>query len=125
MIKTILLVGSGGFIGSVARFLVSKINFGSALISLSVGTLLVNVVGSLALGSLIGLADHNSGLTNEWRLFLMVGVCGGFTTFSTFAGENLSLLQNGQFAAMALYSGLSVFLGFLAVFLGYTLVKLI
>jgi len=125
MFKTILLVGAGGFIGSVARYFVSKLNIESGLFSLPVGTLLVNVLGSLVLGALIGLADRNSGLTFEWRLFLMVGLCGGFTTFSTFAGENLTLMHNGQFLAMAVYSGLTVFLGFLAVFFGYTITKLI
>jgi CrcB protein len=125
MFKTILLVGAGGFIGSVARYFVSKLNIESGLFSLPVGTLLVNVIGSLVLGALIGLADRNAGLTFEWRLFLMVGLCGGFTTFSTFAGENLTLMHNGQFLAMAVYSGLTVFLSFLAVFFGYSITKLI
>lgn len=125
MLKTILLVGTGGFIGSVARYFVSKLNVESGLFSLPVGTLIVNVLGSFILGALIGMADRNAGLTFEWRLFLMVGLCGGFTTFSTFAGENLTLMHNGQFLAIAVYTGLSVFLGFVAVFLGYSLTKLI
>jgi fluoride exporter len=125
MLKTILLVGSGGFIGSVARYYVSKLNIVSGMFSLPVGTLLVNVTGSFILGALIGIADRNTALTLEWRLFLMVGLCGGFTTFSTFAGENLSLMHNGQFLAMAVYTGLSVFLGFIAVFAGYSLAKFI
>jgi CrcB protein len=53
------------------------------------------------------------------RLFLMVGICGGFTTFSSFTNENLTLMQNGQFATVLLYTGLSIFLGFFAVYLGY------
>jgi fluoride exporter len=125
MIKTIMLVGAGGFIGSVARYFVSKLNIASGLFSVPVGTLIVNVLGSFILGVLVGLAGRNAAFTPEWRLFLMVGVCGGFTTFSTFAGENLTLMHNGQFMAMALYTGLSVFLGFLAVFFGYSLSKLI
>jgi len=125
MLKTILLVGTGGFIGSVARYFVSKLNVESGLFSLPVGTLIVNVLGSFILGALIGMADRNAGLTFEWRLFLMVGLCGGFTTFSTFAGENLTLMHNGQFLAMAVYSGLTVFLSFLAVFFGYSITKLI
>jgi len=52
-------------------------------------------------------------------LFLMVGVCGGFTTFSSFTLENMTLMQNGQFASVLIYTGLSIFLGFLAVYLGY------
>ncbi|MBE0675690.1 MAG: fluoride efflux transporter CrcB [Bacteroidales bacterium] len=125
MLKTILLVGSGGFVGSVARYYVSKLNVTSGLFSLPVGTLLVNVTGSLLLGFLVGLAGRGTGLPPEWRLFLMVGLCGGFTTFSTFAGENLSLMQGGQYLSMAIYTALSVFLGLIAVFAGYSITKLI
>lgn len=125
MLKTILLVGAGGFIGSVARYYVSKLNIISGVFSLPVGTLLVNVLGSFVLGVLVGLAGRSPALTQEWRLFLMVGLCGGFTTFSTFSGENLALMHSGQFMAIAVYTGLSVFLGFLAVFMGYSLSKLI
>lgn len=123
MFKNILLVGTGGFIGSVARYYISKLNVKSGFFSLPAGTLLVNVAGCLVLGFLAGLADRSAGLTAGWRLFLMVGICGGFTTFSTFAGENLSLVQSGQFAAAALYTALSVFLGFMAVFAGYFITK--
>lgn len=125
MLKTILIVGTGGFIGSVARYFVSKINITTGLFALPVGTLLVNISGSFLLGLLVGVADRTTLLSLEWRLFLMVGLCGGFTTFSTFAGENLTLMHNGQFGAVFLYSSLSVLLGFVAVFLGYTLSKLI
>ena len=64
-------------------------------------------------------------LTPEWRLFLMVGLCGGFTTFSAFANENLMLIHTGQGLAVLLYTGLSIFLGFLAVYLGYVTTNLL
>ena len=64
-------------------------------------------------------------LTPEWRLFLMVGLCGGFTTFSAFANENLMLIHNGQGLAVLLYTGLSIFFGFLAVYLGYVTTNLL
>lgn len=125
MLKTILIVGTGGFIGSVARYFVSKLNITAGLFSIPVGTLLVNVTGSLLLGILVGIADRTTLLSLEWRLFLMVGLCGGFTTFSTFAGENMTLMHNGQFMSVFIYTSLSIFLGFAAVFLGYTVSKLI
>jgi fluoride exporter len=106
MLKTIMLVGAGGFIGSVARYYVSKLNIISGAFALPVGTLLVNVLGSFVLGVLVGLAGRSPAFTQEWRLFMMVGLC-------------------GQFMAIAVYTGLSVFLGFLAVFMGYSLSKLI
>jgi fluoride exporter len=119
MLKQILIIGMGGFIGSVARYYVSKINLLIDFFSIPMGTLLVNVSGSFVLGFLTGIAVKSPLLTLEWRLFLMVGICGGFTTFSTFTNENLALLHNGQFLTIFLYTGLSIVLGFLAVFLGY------
>jgi CrcB protein len=121
MLKTILLIGSGGFIGSVARFFLSKINLSVDFFSIPVGTLLVNVSGCFIIGLLTGLAERSTLLTIEWRLFLMVGFCGGFTTFSTFANENLMLMHNGLFPSVLLYTGLSILLGFLAVYLGFNL----
>lgn len=119
MLKTILIVGTGGFIGSVARYYVSKLNLYIDFFSVPVGTLLVNVIGCFVIGFLTGIADKSAILTPAWRLFLMVGICGGFTTFSSFANENLMLLHNGLILSILLYTGLSIFLGFAAVYLGY------
>jgi fluoride exporter len=119
MFKTILIVGSGGFIGSVARYYVSRLNLHIDFFSIPVGTLLVNVLGCFVIGFLTGIADKSAILTVEWRMFLMVGICGGFTTFSSFANENLMLLHNGLMLSILLYTGLSILLGFTAVYLGY------
>lgn len=124
MLRTILLIGSGGFIGSVARYFVSKLNLTVDFFSIPVGTLVVNVLGSLIIGFLAGMAEKTLVLTTEWRLFLMVGICGGFTTFSSFTNENLVLLHNGQFLSLFLYTGLSIILGFGAVYLGYSTTNL-
>lgn len=119
MIKNILLIGTGGFIGSVARYFISKLNLTFDFFSIPIGTLTVNVLGSLLIGFLTGIADKSTLLNTELRLFLMVGLCGGFTTFSTFTSENLMLLHNGQFISVLLYTFLSLLLGFTAVYFGY------
>lgn len=125
MIRNILIIGTGGFIGSVARYFISKLNLNIDFYSIPVGTLLINITGSFIIGFLIGISEKSTILTNELRLFLMVGLCGGFTTFSSFTGENLVLLHNGQFLSILLYTGLSIFLGFVAVFFGYAFTNLL
>jgi len=125
MIKTVLLIGSGGFIGSVARYYLSKLNLSLSLFSIPVGTLIVNITGSLLIGILMGLSERSTLLNSDSRLFLMVGLCGGFTTFSSFTMENLTLIHNGQFLPVLVYTGASLILGFMAVFFGYALTSLI
>jgi len=125
MIKNILIIGTGGFIGSVARYFLSGLNLNIDYFSIPFGTLLVNITGSFIIGLLTGISERSTILTIEWRLFLMVGLCGGFTTFSSFTNENLMLLHNGQFLSILLYTGLSIFLGFIAVFFGYALTNLL
>ena len=125
MIKNIFIIGTGGFIGSVARYFLSGLNLNIDYLSIPFGTLLVNITGSFIIGFLTGISERSTILTAEWRLFLMVGLCGGFTTFSSFTNENLMLLHNGQFLSILLYTGLSIFLGFIAVFFGYALTNLL
>ena len=125
MLKNILLIGSGGFIGSVARYFISRLNLSISFFSIPVGTLLVNVSGSLLIGLLMGLAERTTIVSTEARLFLMVGLCGGFTTFSSFTMENLTLLHNGQILQILIYTSLSVILGFFGVWIGYALTNLL
>lgn len=117
--KQLLLVGFGGFIGSVLRFLISKLNHSWHFLSLPMGTLAVNIIGSLIIGLLIGISVKGNLISSDLKLFLMVGLCGGFTTFSTFSAENMLLLQNGQIMTALLYMILSIVLGLLAVLGGY------
>ncbi len=123
--KNFFLVGIGGFIGSVARYYVSRLNLQYDIFSIPVGTLSVNVLGSFIIGILTGIATKSELLSAEWRLFLMVGLCGGFTTFSSFTNENLMLMHNGQLLTVLIYTSLSVILGFIAVYLGYTITNLL
>jgi CrcB protein len=117
--KQLLIIGLGGFVGSIARVLVQKLNLHLHFLSIPVGTLAVNVIGSLLIGFLIGISAKSDILSPNFRVFLMVGFCGGFTRFSSFTAENLTLMQNGQLATVLLYTGISIFLGFAAVYLGY------
>jgi fluoride exporter len=121
--KTILFIGFGGFAGSVARYYVSKLNQLPFLHYLPFGTFAVNILGSFILGLLTGIADRGNILTHAWRLFLMVGFCGGFTTFSTFTNENLTMMRNGQIENLIVYTAVSVFTGFLSVYLGFQFSK--
>lgn len=125
MIRNILLIGLGGFVGSIARYLVSRLNNRVDWLSIPIGTLAVNVIGSFLIGFLVGISEKSPILTVELRMFLMVGLCGGFTTFSSFTGENLMLMRNGQFLPLLLYTGLSILLGFTAVYFGYISTKLL
>lgn len=123
--KQLFIIGLGGFIGSIARFLVSRLNLSWHLISIPMGTLLVNISGSLVMGFLAGIAVKTEFLSTDLRLFLMVGVCGGFTTFSSFSNENMMLIQNGQFLTALIYISASIILGLSAVFFGYSLSNLV
>ena len=123
--KHLLLVGLGGFIGSVARFLVSKLNLSWHFFSIPMGTLTVNVLGSFIIGILVGISVKSDLISTDLRVFLMVGFCGGFTTFSSFSSENLMLMQNGQVVTVLIYTALSILLGFLAVYLGYIFTNLL
>ncbi len=118
----IILVGVGGFVGSILRYLVSGWVQGLTDSStFGYGTLSVNVVGCLAIGLLGGWADNAGMLNPSARLFLLIGVLGGFTTFSTFGYETMALLRDKEMLNALLYAGLHLLLGFGAVALGYGL----
>lgn len=117
MYKTLLLIGAGGFLGSICRYLGQETV--ARLIGPAIsGTFAVNIVGSLLIGIVYGLWAKEGFLHPGWKFFLATGFCGGFTTFSTFSFENLSLIQNGNYPLAGLYIGGSLILGILAVLSG-------
>jgi CrcB protein len=124
MLKTLLIIGSGSFLGGIARYLTSRLVQNSIVSAFPYGTMVVNLLGCLLIGLVFGISERTNLINDEWRIFLTVGFCGGFTTFSAFANENVTLLRDGNFLYFALYTGLSVFLGLAAVFFGNALTKL-
>jgi fluoride exporter len=123
MVKLLLIIGSGSFLGGIARFLTTRYIQNHAMTAFPMGTLIVNITGCFLIGLFYGLSERGNLVSAEWRMFLTVGFCGGFTTFSTFANENIALLREGDFFYFALYSALSVFLGLMATFLGNLIIK--
>jgi len=124
MAKSILIVGLGGFIGTVLRFLISRYLQINCTTIFPWGTFLVNIIGSFLVGIFFGISERGNIMSPEWRIFLTIGVCGGFTTFSSLSNEAFILLQNREMLYFALYSGLSFFLGILAVYLGRLIIKI-
>jgi CrcB protein len=125
MLKILLFIGSGSFLGGIARYLLSRSIQNTVITSFPLGTFWVNITGCFLIGLIYGLSDRGTPISNELRLFLAVGFCGGFTTFSTFSNENLALLRDGSILYFSLYAGLSVFIGLLVTFGGHALTKII
>jgi fluoride exporter len=123
MIVNILLVGFGGALGSIARFLSVYAVSRAVPDGFPLGTLVVNVTGCFAMGIIFGLSHRFDWLTPEWRFFLATGFCGGFTTFSAFAYESLILLQHRDYWSFALNAGLSFALCLAAVLLGLVITR--
>ena len=113
-----LLVGVGGFLGSVARYVTVKTLDARLNQIFPFGTFTVNVIGCFLLGLIVGVVGRQVHGGEAWRAFLGVGFCGGFTTFSAFALENNSLLADRLVGTSVLYIITSVLAGILAVFLG-------
>lgn len=125
MLRTILLVGSGGFIGSVMRYLVQYYMEKNLISTFPWGTLIANVAGSFIIGMVFALAEKGNLMSAEWRIFLAVGICGGFTTFSSFAYNNFTMINDKAWGSLLLNVGGNLFLGILAVYLGIILIRLI
>jgi len=125
-LTNILLVGAGGFIGSILRYLVSGyIQQSTKSIDFPYGTLAVNLIGCFVIGFLAQLAEARGMFTSESRSFVFVGILGGFTTFSSFGNETLNLARDSQLMNALANVGANVILGLFAVWLGRTVSYLI
>lgn len=125
MLRTIFIVGTGGFIGSIMRYLVQFYIEKVMSSSFPLGTLIANILGSFIIGVVFALAEKGDLMSSEWRIFLTVGICGGFTTFSAFAYNNMIMIKENSFFQLFLNIGSNLFFGILAVYIGIILVRAI
>jgi CrcB protein len=121
MIKNLLLVMLGGGFGSVARFLLSYFFTKNNTSNFPWATFIANSLGCLIIGLLFGYIQKNNLQNETFKLLLITGFCGGFTTFSTFSLENIQFIQNQNYNLAIIYTLASLFVGLLAVILGYKL----
>ena len=124
MIKNFLLVGLGGGVGSMARYLCQKWFNENYPHPFPWGTFAVNLVGCFLIGIIYAASEKTSVLSPQIRLLLITGFCGGFTTFSTFAFENMTLLRSGDAIYFLIYTIASIVIGIGGVFIGMAIMKL-
>jgi fluoride exporter len=118
----ILLVGLGGFIGSVLRYLLGGyVQQTLKSSSFPYGTLAVNLIGCFVIGLLAQYGESRGAFSNESRAFIFIGILGGFTTFSSFGNETINLVRDSFVMNATLNVGANVILGLLAVLLGRTI----
>ena len=111
----ILAVGAGGFLGAVCRYLIGLVPISETFV-FPIKTFVINIVGCIVIGILAAAATRNYDMSPQLMLLLKVGLCGGFTTFSTFALETADLMKTGHMGAAFLYVLLSVLVGVAVIF---------
>jgi CrcB protein len=120
--KIVLLVGLGSFIGGISRYLVTLFVQNKILSTFPYGTMAVNIIGCFLIGTIYALSERGN-WNPEWRIFLATGVMGGFTTFSSFSNETVSMLRDAEYWPAFTYVALSVIIGLAATFAGISLIK--
>ena len=122
MVKSFLIVGIGGALGTILRFTTAKL-LSSYQLHFPIATFAVNIIGCFLIGLFLGIAEKNEWMQGNMLLFLATGFCGGFTTFSSFAVENVLLAEKQFFSTALCYSIASLALGILACKGGFLLTK--
>lgn len=120
--KIILAVGLGSFIGGICRYLVTLFIQNKFLTTFPFGTMFVNVLGCFLIGVIYALSDRGN-LSPLWRMFLATGMMGGFTTFSTFSNETVSMLRDAEYVPAFSYIAFSIIIGLAATIGGISLIK--
>lgn len=120
--RLLLIIGTGSFIGGISRYLLGHLVQSRVGEGFPVGTLVINLLGCFVIGCMFGLSERST-ISLELRLFVMTGLCGGFTTFSAFGLETVNLLRLGQTTYALSYVAASVLLGLLATFVGVIIFK--
>ena len=123
IITTVIIVALGGAIGSVGRYLLQVFFARQTTLTFPLGTLLVNLSGCFFIGVFFALSMKYTWMTMGWRLFLMTGICGGYTTFSSFSLESINLLRQGHYTYFSLYILASVVVGLLATVAGFAIIR--
>ena len=123
MLKSLIFIGLGSCCGGMARYLLSRWITEVSLSTFPFGTMTVNVLGCFAIGVFYALFEQEQFMNVYLKLFLTTGFCGGFTTFSTFMNENYLFAKDNNFMASLIYTGGSIFIGFIMLYLGYWLVR--
>ncbi|MGK2860625.1 MAG: fluoride efflux transporter CrcB [Chitinophagaceae bacterium] len=118
MIRNLMLIGLGGGLGSIARYLCQKWFMNFHPHAYPWGTFAVNVTGCFLIGIFWGISFRSFEGNESWKLFLMTGICGGFTTFSAFTLEGIGLIKEERAGTFLLYIGGSVLIGLLATYAG-------
>ena len=121
--KLFFLVALGSGIGGIMRYAMQLFFYKTYPSVFPLGTFSVNVIGCFLIGIFVGLAEKDNMLSPETKIFLVTGICGGFTTFSSFSNENITLIKSGEWFYFFLYMAGSVVLGLLATYLGMLLIK--
>jgi CrcB protein len=123
MNRNVFIVAAGSMLGGVGRYLLSLAIAQAYVSAFPWGTFVVNALGCFAVGCFYGLAERSAWFSADLRLLLTVGFCGGFTTFSSFAYENVWLLESRNYLTFALYSVASLIIGFAAAYVGLVLTR--
>ena len=123
IINTSLIIGLGGFLGSIFRFLISSSMEKYFSTSFPIGTIMVNLIGCFLIGLLSGYFTQKLGDQTQLFFFLTIGVLGGFTTFSAIAMDSQVFIENGEYLKMLTYISVQAILGIALCLIGYNIIK--